>query len=301
MTAQLPPPGPADPDDLAVPLLDARFRLEDRVGPDEDAAVWRANDERLHREVTVHMLAPRSVTPELASAVQAAAGISDPRLARIFDVTYDGEHPYVISEWAPGRNIEELLAAGCPAPRLAAGIIADAAEALAIAHRAGVAHLCLGPRSLRWGGSGVKITGLGIEAALRHAQAADPASADTRALGQMLYALLTGYWPGSERTSLPSAPYRRGRWCPPRKIRELPRGLSKITISALRPDEDGSIEIREPADLARALWKTVPSAPCPAPETTAGQRPGTIRMPSQARWNRVTEPIPLRPHGQSAA
>jgi serine/threonine protein kinase len=257
MTAQLFPPGAYGPDDAASPLLDARFRLEDQLGTDEDAAVWRASDERLRRTVTIHMLPPPSVTPELANAVRAAAGISDPRLARIFDVAYDDERPYLVSEWAPGNSIEELLAAGSLAPRLAGDIIADAAEALAIAHHAGVAHLCLGPQSLRWGGSGVKITGLGIEAALHHAQAADPAATDTRALGRMLYALLTGYWPGSERTSLPPAPRRRGRWCPPRKIRAVPRSLSTICVRAL-PDAGRNINITEPDELALALRRAGP-------------------------------------------
>lgn len=272
MTAQLLPPEAGDSSDAGL-LLDARFRLEDRVGTDEDAAVWRARDERLHRAVTVHVLQPRAVTPKLTSAVQSAAGISDPRLARIFDVAYGDEPSYVVSEWAPGRDIEELLAAGRPAPRLSAGIVADAADAIAVAHLAGVPHLCMGPRSLRWGGSGVKISGLGIEAALRHVGTADPAAADTQALGRMLYALLTGYWPGSEPTSLPRAPRHRGRWCPPRKIRALPRGLSTIAMSALR-DEGWSSRIREPGELARALRGAVP-----APRTPAQPR---LLVPRQA-------------------
>lgn len=77
--------------------------------------------------------------------------------------------------------------------------------------------MCLEPGSLRWGTSGVKITGLGIQAALRQARADNPAAADTRALALMLYALLTGYWPGDEPTALPSAPRRRGQWYSPRQ------------------------------------------------------------------------------------
>lgn len=275
MTAQPFSSVAGDPDDAKVPLLGARFRLEDQVGTDQDAAVWRASDERLHRAVTIYVLCPRSVTSELTSAVQAVAGISDPRVARIFDVAYGGERPYVVSEWVPGKNIEELLAVGCPDPFLATNIVADAAEALAIAHGTGVAHLCMGPRSLRWDrGSGVKISGLGIEAALRHAQAVDPAAADTCALGRMLYALLTGYWPGSEPTSLPPAPRRDGRWCPPRKIRPLPRGLSTITVSTL-PDEKRHVEITEPAELARALRRTVQSRPIPPARRLGGWRRDT--------------------------
>ncbi len=46
-------------------------------------------------------------------------------------------------------------------------MIADAADALAVAHQAGLPHLRLTPRSMRWdNASGLKITGLGLDAAL---------------------------------------------------------------------------------------------------------------------------------------
>ena len=95
------------------------------------------------------------------------------------------------------------MLSGLPHPALAAAMIADAADALAIAHRAGRPHLRLTPRSLRWDPrSGLKITGLGLDAALCGANAADdPVAADTMALARMLYALLTGYWPGDEATA----------------------------------------------------------------------------------------------------
>ena len=46
-------------------------------------------------------------------------------------------------------------------------MIADAADAIAVAHRAGRPHLRLTPHSVRWdNASGLKITGLGLDAAL---------------------------------------------------------------------------------------------------------------------------------------
>ena len=54
-------------------------------------------------------------------------------------------------------------------------MIADAADALAVAHQAGRPHLRLTPRSLRWDpASGLKITGLGLDAALCGAAADTP-------------------------------------------------------------------------------------------------------------------------------
>ena len=106
-----------------------------------------------------------------------------------------------------GTHLEDLVLSGLPSPALAAAMIADAADALAVAHEAGRPHLCLSPRTLRWdNNSGLKITGLGIDAALSGTESGDPAAADTTALARMLYALLTGYWPGEEATALPPRP-----------------------------------------------------------------------------------------------
>jgi hypothetical protein len=234
--------------------LGGRLRLDERIAVAGALSVWKATDALLCRPVTVHLL-PRGVpVPQhVVEAVQAAARVNDPRLATIYDTNYSIDGPYIVSEWTPGTHLEDLVLSGLPRPALAAAMIADAADALAIAHQAGRPHLCLGPRSLRWDtGSGLKITGLGIDAALSGA-----AAADTMALGWMLYALLTGYWPGDEPTALPAAPRHKGRVYSPRQVRAgVPGVLDAITGHALqlrRPDAASSAALLTPAGLAMAL------------------------------------------------
>src|SRR6516162_3637181 len=190
--------------------LGGRFRLDERIAAAGALSLWKATDALLCRPVTIHLL-PRGVPvpAHVVAAVQAAARVNDPRLATIYDTDYSSESPYIVSEWTPGTHLEDLVLSGLPRPALAAAMIADAAGALAVAHQAGRPHLCLSPRSLRWDTrTGLKITGLGIDAALSGADvsgtgAADPGAADTMALGRMLYALLTGFWPGDEPTAIP--------------------------------------------------------------------------------------------------
>jgi serine/threonine protein kinase len=263
MTAETLGCGTDIPCAAASPRLGGRFQLLEQVSVAGGASAWRANDEVLCRTVTVHLLASGPVTADLRDAVRAAARLADPRLARIFDVDYDAERPYVVSEWAPGRSLEQLASARSADPALAATIIAEAGEALAIGHEAGIPHLCLDPHSLRWGESGVKITGLGLEAALRRPRVDDPASADTRALARMLYALLTGCWPGTEPTALPAAPWHRRGWYSPRQVTAgVPRALNRITCSALRP-ENARAPLCTPAHLARALRQAGQVPPFP--------------------------------------
>ena len=254
--------------------LGGRFRLDERVtaAGGLSGSLWRATDELLCRPVAIHLL-PRGVRvpARVMAAVQAAARVNDPRLATIYDTDYDIEGPYIVSEWARGTHLEDLVLSGLPRPALAAAMIADAADALAVAHRAGRPHLCLSPRSLRWDpGSGLKITGLGIDAALSGSDIADPAVAgvagsagvagaagvagvaDTMALGRMLYALLTGCWPGDEATALPAAPRHNGHVYTPRQVRAgVPGVLDAITCHALQLQ--GTSAVLSPAGLTVAL------------------------------------------------
>ena len=285
------PSGPRRP----APWLGGRFRLDERITAAGGLSLWKATDELLCRPVTVHLL-PRGVPvpAHVVAAVQAAARINDPRLATIYDTDYSIESPYIVSEWTPGTHLEDLLLSGLPSPALAAAMIADAADALAVAHQAGRPHLGLSPRSLRWDtGSGLKITGLGIDAALSGISAADPATADTMALARMLYALLTGCWPGDEPTALPAAPRHKGRVYTPRQVRAgVPGVLDAITCHALQLQPPGTPRpVLTPAGLAMALrsvlrpsyssFRPAEPASCPpvlAPDAMSGRQARHARM-----------------------
>ena len=249
---------------VSTMCLGGRFRLEERISAAGRAAVWKATDELLARPVTVHML-PRGVEVPagMIEALQAAARVNDPRLATIYDTDLGIDGPYIVSEWTPGTHLEDLVLSGLPSPALAAVMIADAADALAVAHAAGRPHLCLGPRSLRWGNaSGLKISGLGIDAALARASAEDPGAADTAALARMLYALLTGFWSGEEATAIPPAPRHGGRIYTPRQVRAgVPGVLDAITCHALQLSPPGAPRPGlTPAGLATALRSVVRSS-----------------------------------------
>jgi serine/threonine protein kinase len=279
--------------------LGGRFSLDERINTTGGLSQWKATDELLCRPVIIHLL-PRGVPVPayVVAAVQAAARVNDPRLATIYDTDYGLESPYIVSEWTPGTHLEDLVLSGLPSPALAAAMIADAADALAIAHQAGRPHLCLNPRSPRWDpSSGLKIAGLGIDAALSGTGAADPAAVDTMALGSMLYALLTGYWPGDGPTALPAAPRHKGRVYTPRQVRAgVPGVLDAITSRALQLQAPGAARpALTPAGLAMALrsvqrpsWTLVRpaeplrSAPARHARTRAGVRHRTPLLRSAA-------------------
>ena len=86
----------------------------------------------------------------MVEAVQSAAKVTDTRIAKVYDTDFNPQCPYIVAEWTPGTHLEDLLLSGLPTPALAAAMIADAADAIAVAHRAGRPHLRLTPRALRW-------------------------------------------------------------------------------------------------------------------------------------------------------
>src|SRR5579872_126048 len=185
--------------------LAGRYRLVDQTSAGTGWAFWKATDETLARSVTVLTFAagfPRII--EAVRAARAASRLGDPRFSQVFDVEDAGEQAYVVLEWVAGQSLLDMLADGPLDAPVAVSLLCEAAQALAAAHAGGLAHLRLNPACLHWTrGSGVKITGLGIDAVLTGVTPAsdgaehgpDAELTDTRDLARLLYAALTGYWP----------------------------------------------------------------------------------------------------------
>jgi serine/threonine protein kinase len=250
----------------------------DQIAAGSGWTMWKAIDETLARPVSVLTFAPGFPRiPEVVTAARAASRLTDPRLAQVFDVEDSGDQAFVVMEWVSGDTLTDLLADGPLDPARACALIADAARALAGAHGAGQAHLRLTPQSLRWTrSSGVKITGLGIDAALAGnglmGQAtADPALTDTRDLAALLYAALTGYWPGEEDQGLPHAPMSDSIVCTPRQISaDVPSAIDAVVCRALlqRAGRQGP-PIVTPGTFADALVGVAPPVPLPEPAPPA--------------------------------
>src|SRR5215468_7946098 len=255
--------------------LGGRYRLEDRIAAGSGWDAWKAIDETLARAVTVFTFAagfPR--IGEVVTAARAASRLTDPRLAQVFDVEDDWDHAYVVMEWAAGDTLGDMLAQGPLDPYRGARMIAEAAAALSSAHAAGLAHMCLSPGSVRWSPTGeVKVVGLGIDAALSGTQTDEPVLDDTEGLGWLLYAALTGHWPGPEYPSLPPAPIAAGEPCSPRQVvAGIPLVLSDLTCRAMRLTSGPDSPLNTPGEFARALMATLPPTPLPALAATSSWR-----------------------------
>jgi hypothetical protein len=246
----------------------------DQVNAGSGWTMWKAMDETLARLVSVLTFAqgfPR--VAEVVTAARAAGRLSDARLAQVFDVEDSDQGAYVVMEWVVGDTLDDLLGNGPLDIGRACGMMIDVSRALASAHGAGLAHLRLSPTTLRWTRtSGAKVTGLGIDAALAGASLTgtateDPALTDTQGLASLLYAAVTGYWPGSEQTALPAAPYADGAPCTPRQVSaDVPSGIDAVICRALlQRTARNEPPILTPATFADALSAVAPPVPLPEP------------------------------------
>jgi len=263
--------------------LAGRYRLVDQVSTGGGWTYWKATDETLARPVTVLTFAtgfPR--VAETVTAARAASRLGDPRFSQVFDVEDADELAYVVLEWVVGDSLLDMLSEGPLDPPRAAALMSEAARAIAAAHVVGLAHLRLDPACLHWTpGGGVKIAGLGIDAALAGSDPVTRAAAgdgvdeaelvDTQDLARLLYAALTGYWPGQAGFAgtapalLPPAPESDGSPCTPRQVSAgVPAGIDDVTCRALfqRPNRHGPA-LSTAAMFADALASAAPPVPLP--------------------------------------
>jgi serine/threonine protein kinase len=266
--------------------LAGRYRLVGQVNEGAGWTYWKATDEALARSVSVLTFA--SGFPRIAETVTAARAVSrlgDPRFAQVFDVEDGEELAYVVLEWVASASLLDMLSEGPLDPPRAAALAVEAARAMMAAHAIGLAHLRLDPACLHWtAAGGVKIAGLGIDAALAGPaltapadDAEDPQLTDTRDLARLLYAALTGYWPalpGSAGDSapglLPPAPENGGELCTPRQVSaDVPAAVDDVTCRALfqRASRHGPA-LSTATEFADALAEAAPPVPLffgPAP------------------------------------
>ncbi|MFG3492586.1 serine/threonine protein kinase [Streptomyces sp. NPDC094447] len=256
--------------------LARRYRLEECVTRLDGFSSWRAVDEKLRRAVGVHLLpADHPRARSVLASARASALLGDPRFVQVLDAVEENDLVYVVHEWLPdSTELTALLAAGPLEPHDAYQLVSQVSQAMAAAHREGLAHLRLTPSAVLRSSTGqYRIRGLAVNAALRGITADRPQRNDTEAIGALLYAALTQRWPyDSDAYGLSGLPKGVGL-LPPDQVRAgVHRGLSEIAMRALA--NDGATASRQeppcttPDELAKAV-AAMPRVKPPEPEFTA--------------------------------
>jgi hypothetical protein len=282
------PPTPMTPGTM----LAGRYRLDDLLSEQDGARFWRATDTVLARSVAVHVVA--SSDPRSAAVLEAArrsAGVTEPHFLRVLDCADADGLTWVINEWGEGISLDVMLARGTLPPMRAAWLTREVAEAIAAAHARGEYHGRLNPEAVLVTESGsVKIIGFLVNAAFERTSTTSPygpispREADVVDLAGILYAALTGRWPGVAPSAVPPAPRVGSRPMRPRQVRAgVPRVLDAICDRVLHKEaSEHALPIETAFEVAAALSDYVGDPATAAP----------LDLPSMH-----DEPVPARAVG----
>ncbi|MFI9029722.1 protein kinase family protein [Streptomyces sp. NPDC053560] len=286
--------------------LARRYRLEECVTRLDGFSSWRAVDEKLRRAVGVHLLpADHPRARPVLSAARSAALLGDPRFVQVLDAVEENDLVYVVHEWLPdATELTTVLASGPLEPHDAYQLVTQVSQAMAAAHREGLAHLRLTPGSvLRTSSGQYRIRGLAIMAALRGLTSEHPQRTDTESIGALLYAALTQRWPyENDAYGLSGLPKGVGLIAPDQVRAGVHRGLSELAMRALVNDGATASRQEQPCTTPEELAKAVGAMPrirppetsftTPPPYQRTGYQQGSY---AQSGGNGRTGPAATRP------
>ena len=163
------------------PVYNQRYELTRLIARGGMAEVYLARDLLLDRPVALKVLFPelsvdRSFVERFRREAQASANLSHPNIVSIYDWGESDRAYFIVMEYVDGPSLSQLIRSGGPLPAdQAAGIGAQVAAALEVAHQHGVIHRDVKPGNVLLTDDGrVKVTDFGI------ARAADTDDALTK-------------------------------------------------------------------------------------------------------------------------
>jgi hypothetical protein len=185
-----------------------------------------------------------------------------------------------VHEWGDGISLDLMLQRGTLPASRAAWLTREVAEAIAAGHAQGIAHGRLNPEAVLVTHAGaVKLIGYVVDATLEVSRPHDPLygelddrEADVINLAGILYAALTGRWPGVARSAVPKAPRESRRPLRPRQVRAgVPRTLDAICERVLHKEaSQHAMPIETAHEIAAALADYVGDPAQSAPVNAAG-------------------------------
>lgn len=305
------------------PILDDRYRLISGLSHDLGTA-YQAYDMEQDRQVNLLLLAARWGTgaetlDRLQRAQRIVQSLGAPGLVPVEEIGLAGEQVYLVSTLPHDATLADLLQAGPPEVGLAVWIAIHLCEALAPAHRAGLAHGGLAPQSVLVGqptgadpysSLAVHLLDTGLLPALQAASqglgqpwgripylspeqvAGEPVrpASDVYVIGSLLYEMLAGRPPFRSTDNTVLAMKHLKQEPPALQVLspEIPSALDQIVRKAMA--KEPAARYRNAGQLAQIL-KTQVAAKLPAPKPE-GEPASPVPGPAEGHQRLVVPPPP---------
>ena len=250
-------------------LLGGRYRVESTLGSGGMAVVYKAEDAILGRTVALKTLHERyaerpSFRRRFTQEARAMACLDHENIVKVYDISQEGEVPFIVAECVEGRDIGKLLSAnrsGTLNEKFARRLAAQLLRALSYAHRRGVIHRDIKPSNILVTAAGiVKVADFGIARILEddgadvgkpgeivgsarymspeqlRGEEATPRS-DVYSVGVLLYHCLTGRPPFSGGVRALAQQHVHKSPTPPRRLnKKISPQMEAVILKALAKD-----------------------------------------------------------------
>jgi serine/threonine protein kinase len=129
------------------------YKILERIGVGGLGEVYRARDTRRGRTVALKVV-PDAIAgdaerrPRFTADAQAAAALSHPNIAALYELGEDKDHLFLAFEYVPGDTLQAAIAGRPMNARHAAEHGVQIADALAEAHAAGIVHGDIKPANI---------------------------------------------------------------------------------------------------------------------------------------------------------
>ncbi|MDE6182636.1 MAG: Stk1 family PASTA domain-containing Ser/Thr kinase [Eubacteriales bacterium] len=168
-------------------IISNRYQIIEQIGVGGMANVYCASDIKLDRKVTFKVLKEEFIDEEFIKKfnkeAMAAAKISHLNIANVYDVGNDGNIHYIVMEYIDGYTLKDIIKIKAPfSNEEILGISIQIANALSVAHNAGIIHRDIKPENILITKQGnAKVTDFGI------ARATSSNTITTDAMGSVHY------------------------------------------------------------------------------------------------------------------
>ena len=265
---------------LAGGTVIGHYRIIEKIGAGGMGEVYLAEDTELNRKVALKFLPPHlcqdaDCRARFKREAQAAAKLNHPNIVTIHEVGEFNGRPFIVTEYAGGRTLTDIIDSKRVTPSEAVNIIVQVCEGLQEAHSAGIVHRDIKPSNVVLETSGhPKIVDFGLAAVQGAKRVTRTGSAmgtvgymspeqlkgaavdhrtDLFSVGVVLYELITGKNPFTADneaavqnsilfdTPEPLARFKSG----------IPEGLQEVVDRAL--EKDAHVRYQSAADMVADL------------------------------------------------